>query len=135
MEDTKTNLKPNGVLKVVSIPFGSRNDHYAFSVRPGNAVWGSSWSSKGARSDFGAIFRQNSRLQNSSTPTFSTPPTRNDGDPKKRRIRPAKKRDDTSIRDRMTSNMTHVILAVAILAAAVWLFKNSGAPPGPPLPP
>ena len=40
--DRLAQLRPIGELKVVSIPFGGP-EHYAFSIRPGNDVWGKSW--------------------------------------------------------------------------------------------
>ena len=113
-QEAANKLKPNGVLKVVSIPFGSRDNHYAFSIQPGNSVWGSSWAKQGRSSNFEEAFRQNMKTQDQTRPTIS--PT------KRRRNR---KEDNASVRDRMTSNMSHVILAVAILAAALWLFKPS----------
>jgi len=40
--DRLSRLKPIGELKVTHIPLSSP-EHYAFTVQPGNSVWGNSW--------------------------------------------------------------------------------------------
>jgi len=101
--DRLAQLRPIGELKVVSIPFGGP-EHYAFSIRPGNNVWGKSWAPRRRK----PIVSQFNFPKSDETP-----------------ISPPQPPPEPPMMDIFKKNASHVIIGIAILILVIWIVKKT----------
>jgi len=109
--DRLSKLKPIGEMKVVSIPFGGP-EHYAFSIRPGNSVWGKSWAkTRGAPNgnSFPLLNPIQKLGENQRNPQI---PSQMDKPP------------EPPLMDIFTKNTSHVIIGISLLVLIILVMKK-----------
>ena len=104
--DKLSKLRPNGVLKVVHVPFSER-DHYAFELRPGNSVWGKSWIQK--------PFDPEKKKKENNSPLEEQSELKEED---------KRKEKDMNVVDRFSKYTSHVIIGLGLLVMLIMFARN-----------
>ena len=105
--DKLSKLRPNGMLKVVHVPFSER-DHYAFGLRPGNSAWGKSWRQK-------PFDPEKMKKDN------NNPPLEEKSEPKEE---DKQKEKDKNVVERFSKYTSHVIIGLGLLVMLIMFARN-----------